>query len=405
MLKSILFVVGLCVAMQTFADEKKSFSLWLNELRAEAKQYNVSDKTINQFFKNADYVTRVIELDRAQPESISTFLAYVNKRVNSSRVATGRRMLQEHYSLLERVEVQYGVPKEIIVAFWGLETNYGSNKGAHSLPSSLITLGYEGRRAKFFRQQLIDAMRIIEAGHNNVAGMRGSWAGAMGHMQFMPSTFLRYGVDADADGRINVWTSLPDAFSSAANYLSGLGWQKNEPAAVQVLLPPFFPYQEAHLLNRKESSEWVEMGVVDANGMPLPELQNTAILLPQGWQGPAFMVASNFDLVMDWNRSINYALSVSHLADQFLEDKPIVGDTDVNQVAFNLADIKSLQAKLNAMGYDSGFPDGFPGLKTQNAIRAYQIDRHLPADGFASDNLLNRVLQEQLKAQPSKASL
>ncbi len=399
MIKVLLLFVSLCVGIETIADEKKSFSVWLNEVKAEAKHNNVSDATINQVFKNANYVTRVIELDRAQPEFISTFIGYLNKRVTSGRVEKGREMLEDHSPLLAEIETQYGVPKEILVSLWGLETNYGSNKGSHSLPSSLITLGYEGRRAKFFRQQLIDAMLIIEAGHNNVAGMRGSWAGAMGHMQFMPSTFLKYGTDADADGRINIWTSLPDAFSSAANYLSSAGWRKGEVVAIEVRLPQYFSYQEAHLSNRKTSAEWGQMGIDQINGDALPSLNNTAILLPQGWQGPAFMVASNFDVVMDWNRSINYALTVSHLADQFLADKPIVAGAVINQEAFVLDDIKALQAQLNALGYDSGFPDGAPGLKTQQAIRAYQIKHHLPADGFASEDLVSRVLLEKVSVQ------
>ncbi len=206
----------------------------------------------------------------------------------------------------------------------GLETNYGSNKGNYGLPSALATLAFEGRRSHFFRAQLFDTMRIIDAGHNKVAGMRGSWAGAMGHMQFMPSTLLKYGVDADIDGRMDIWTSLPDAFASAANYLNQVGWRKTEIAALEVKLPNEFDYSLAQLNRRQHALHWSKLGVLTIENNALPELAEAAILLPQGRFGPAFMVFHNFDVIMDWNRSVNYALSVVHLSNQFIADKPIV---------------------------------------------------------------------------------
>ena len=203
-------------------------------------------------------------------------------------------MLQEHEALLSRVEAQYGVPRQLLVAFWGLETNYGGDKGNFGLPSALMTLAYEGRRADFFRSQLLDTMRIVDAGHNTVAGMRGSWAGAMGHMQFMPSTLLKYGVDADGDGKINIWTSLPDAFSSAANYLAKIGWHKEEPVMIEVKLPANFDYSLAYLNNRKSVAEWVRLGVFNIDDSALPALENAAIVLPQGWQWPCVYGVQQF---------------------------------------------------------------------------------------------------------------
>ena len=231
MLKLVVFILCfVCAAFTaqagtTQAIDKRAFLQWQKTFKAEAKAAGISQKTINATFKNAQYLPDVIVLDRAQPEFISPFLSYLDKRVNPNQIALGRALLQEHDTVLTQVENQYGVPKQILMAFWGLETHYGANKGSFRFPSSLMTLAYEGRRADFFRSQLLDAMRIIDAGHNNVAGMRGSWAGAMGNMQFMPSTMLKYGVDADGDGRINIWTSLPDSFASAANYLNKAGWQ------------------------------------------------------------------------------------------------------------------------------------------------------------------------------------
>ena len=224
----------------------------------------------------------MIVLDRAQPEFISPFLIYVENRVTPNQIALGRAMLQQHEALLNQMEAQYSVPQKLLVAFWGLETNYGGEKGDFGLPSALMTLAYEGRRAEFFRGQLLDTMRIVDAGHNNVAGMRGSWAGAMGHMQFMPSTLLKHGVDADGDGRINIWTSLPDAFASAANYLAKTGWHKDEPAMIEVKLPHNFDYSLAHYNHRKSMAEWMKLDVLDMEYKALPSLDNAAIVLPQG---------------------------------------------------------------------------------------------------------------------------
>ena len=375
------------------ADENTYFDLWLSTLKSEAKVAKISDQTVKETFRNVEYLPRVIELDLGQPEFISTFLNYVEKRVTPDRVAQGRGLLYEHEGLLSQVESQYGVPKQILVAFWGLETNYGGNMGNFSLPSSLMTLAYDGRRAEFFRNQLLDAMRVVDAGHTTVGGLRGSWAGAMGHMQFMPSTLLKYGVDADADGHINIWTSLPDAFASAANYLNRVGWQKTELAAVEVKLPANFDYSQARLNYRQHALAWTKLGVVTIEGKSLPEQANAAILLPQGKYGPAFMVFNNFDVIMDWNRSVNYALSVVHLADQFTSDKPIVAVNLAEKEALSVEQMWALQNKLNELGFDCGQPDGFPGLKTQAAIRQYQATQFLAQDGYASPILYRRLIQ------------
>ena len=385
-------MMGLAIFSIAHADETQPFSAWLKDLKLEAKQQHISPKTIAKTFKNAKYLPRVVALDRAQPEFITPFLTYVENRVTPSKVEQGRAMLQKHDVLLTEVEAKYGVPKAILVAFWGMETQYGKNQGDFSVPSSLMTLAYEGRRADFFRAQLFDAMRVVDAGHSSVASLRGSWAGAMGHMQFMPSTLLKYGVDADDDGYIHIKTSLPDAFSSAANYLENVGWRKSEPVALELKLPEGFDYAQAQLQNRKNSADWAQTGVLQIDGTPLPALENTAILLPQGWQGPAFLVASNFDAVLDWNRSVNYALSVSFLANQILADKPTVGGAEAEKEGMTFNQMWALQGKLNELGFDCGNPDGFPGLKTQAAIRQYQGTKNLPQDGYASPSLYQRLL-------------
>jgi len=394
MFKSIAITVFIFVfSIQVHAFDKKDFSVWLKHLKRDAKEANISSKTIKNTFKSAKYLPQVIVLDRGQPEFISPFLSYIDKRVTPSKIELGRAMIQQQDALLNQIGAQYGVPKEILVAFWGLETHYGENQGGFALPSALMTLAYEGRRAEFFRGQLLDAMRIVEAKHTTVAGMRGSWAGAMGHMQFMPSTFLKHGVDADSDGRINIWTSLPDAFASAANYLAKTGWRKSELTSIEVKLPENFDYSLAQLHNRKSTADWSQLGVVDIDNNALPALDNAAILLPQGWQGPAFMVFSNFDVIMDWNRSVNYALSVAHLANQFAGEKPIIAGLEAESEALTFNQMWALQGKLNELGFNCGMPDGFPGFKMQAAIRQYQATKNLPQDGYASPSLYQQLLQ------------
>ena len=394
-----LFCFFLFASFSVQAFDEQDFSAWLKALKAEAKQEHISSKTIKNTFKKAKYLPQVIVLDRAQPEFITPFLNYVNKRVTPDNIAYGREMLQQHAAILNQVEANYGVPKTVLVAFWGLETHYGENKGNFNLPSALMTLAFEGRRAQFFRDQLLDTMRIIDAGHNNAAGMRGSWAGAMGHMQFMPSTLLKHGVDADGDGRINIWISLPDAFASAANYLAKTGWRKDEPAIKEVKLPENFDYSLAQLGNRKSVVDWLKLGVFTSDESAMPALENAAIVLLQGYKGPAFMVFSNFDVIMDWNRSVNYALSVAHLANQFggtnqfRADEPIIAGAEAESEALTFNQIWALQGKLNEMQFNCGEPDGFPGFKTQAAIRQYQASKHLPQDGYASPSLYQQLLQ------------
>jgi len=395
MIRFLFVLLVSCVSANVYAAGDETFSRWLELLKQEASEQGISTQTIDLTLKDAEFLPSVIELDRSQPEFISTFTSYLNKRVTTKRLVQGRLALKEHEELLADIEKQYGVPKSILVAFWGLETNYGGNKGNFGLPSTLMTLAYEGRRADFFRSQLIDVMRIVDAGHNDISGMRGSWAGAMGHMQFMPSTFLAYAIDADADGRNNIWTSLPDAFSSAANYLSSIGWQQGEPVALEVKLPAGFEYYQAQLDFRQHSQNWRALGVKQANGQALPNLDHSALLLPQGWQGPAFLVARNFDVVMKWNRSVNYAISVSYLADQLLSNQPLRYGLETSERGITFDQAWALQEKLNALGYDSGTPDGLPGTKTKRAIRSYQLANKLPADGYPSMALVERIMKQK----------
>lgn len=370
---------------------QSDFSAWLRDFRQEALTRGISQTTLDSALGGVRATPRVIELDRKQPEFADTFIQYLERRVTPRNVAEGQALLLEHHALFDEVEKRYGVPKEILAAFWGLETNYGATTGNTLIPAALATLAFDGRRSAFFRAELLDALAIIEAGHVTAAEMKGSWAGAMGQMQFMPSTFRRYAVDGDNDGRINLWTSLPDALHSAGNYLKQAGWKTGEPAALAVRLPQDFEWRYARLYYRRPIGEWQAAGVVLAGGEPLPMHQGrTSIILPQGARGPAFMVFDNFDVILQWNRSVSYALSVAILADQFAGNAslPTAGDSDS---ALSHAQLVSLQQQLTELGFDAGPPDGLPGIKTQSAIRRYQVTHQLPADGYPSTPLLFHV--------------
>ncbi len=380
------------------AHAQVGFDDWLAVFRADAAQQGISESTLDAALTGLAPVERVIELDRRQPEFLQAFSDYLAQRLTPARLGRGQALLVEHAALLDALEQRYGVPKTVLVAFWGLETNYGSFLGSLNIPASLATLAHDGRRSAFFRSQLLDALRIIDAGHVAAADMNGSWAGAMGHLQFMPSTFRAYALDADGDGRIDLWNSLPDAMHSAANYLQRAGWRAGEPVAAEVTLPPDFDVKQARVAHRLPVNAWAALGVRTADGSPLPTVAGpAAVILPQGWQGPAFMVFDNFDVVMRWNRSVNYALSVALLAHQLGGGAPLVAQGG-EAGALSVAQLKALQEALNALGYAAGEPDGLLGPRTQTALRRYQLAHQLPADGYPSPSLFAHVEEAHASA-------
>ena len=442
MKKFAIFCALLSSLLSSNVFAREDLSVWLEELKQEATSEGVTEKTAIATINHVEILPNVIELDHTQPEFISPFLDYYQKRVDAFKISHGRKLLAQHAQLLDKIEAQYGVPKALLVAFWGMETNYGRYQGNIDTLSALATLAHDGRRSSFFRNQLIDAMRMIDAGHADMEQFTGSWAGAFGHMQFMPSTFNAYAVDGDDDKKIDIVNSKADAFASAANYLSQVGWQKGEPAMVEVQLPVDFEWQNAQYNLRKSVSDWRKLGVsamqvdssptsyaltrtsknktfgknnanvhqinfktnspnnvestrfgssdVTAKQLPLPNVSGqAAIVLPQGWRGPAFMVFDNFNAVMDWNRSINYALSVLQLAKRINGEQHIIGGQFAELGALSFEQMKALQMELNKNGYDAGEPDGFPGVRTQEAVRAFQLANRLPADGYASPNVFN----------------
>src|SRR5690554_7171805 len=272
------------------------------QLQEKAIAAGVSAQTAQDVMTGVEHIDRVIELDRRQPEFTTTFADYLNRRVNDDRVSKGRELIKEHSALLERVTEATGVPAPYLVAFWGLETNFGSYFGKMSVPDSLTTLACDPRRSTFFTEQLIAALRIIDEGAIPVEQMEGSWAGAMGHVQFMPTVFLKHAVDADGDGRRDLWNSLPDAMMSAGRFLESMNWDGEYRWGREVLLPKNFDYSMADG-RRLELDKWRKLGITDAFGKPLGRENITAALIvPAGHEGPAFLAYHNFKVIMGWNR-------------------------------------------------------------------------------------------------------
>jgi lytic murein transglycosylase len=395
---SSLFVLGLmAVGQWGHTDEADDFQSWLITVHQEAIDLQIAPAAVDATLSQATYLPRVIELDRKQPEFVTSFSAYVNRRINPRVVGKGKQMMQDYQGVLYVVEELYQVPREVLVAFWGLETNFGGFMGDIPLASALATLSYEGRRAEFFKRELFNLMRVVEREQRYDSPVVGSWAGATGHMQFMPTTLLKYGVDADADGKIDIWDSYPDVFSSAANYLAQAGWQPGKPVSFQVALPAGFDYSQAQWQLNKPVSEWVKAGVAGVPDSAL-NLPQAAILLPQGFDGPAYMVFPNFDVIMQWNRSVNYALAVGLLSQQLRQDTYTLL-MPPEPPALSYQQMWSLQEALNARGFDCGTPDGFPGAKTQAAIRRYQASKGLPQDGYAGADIYNRLTAQVQSAQ------
>lgn len=391
----LLVLLFLCApSLSAFAAaEVEPFADWLQALRAEAKAKGISEPTLQAALKDIQPIERVIELDRRQPEFTQTFLDYLNKRVTPGRIARGREMLQKYRSLLAQEYKKYRVPPRYLVAFWGLETNFGNYLGGFPVVNALATLAYDERRSDFFRRELLDALRIIDEGHVSVADMKGSWAGAIGNLQFLPSTFLKYSVDANGDGKKDVWHTPADVIHSGGNYLQQLGWQPEQLWGREVRLPARFDWQQARLEVKKTVSEWAALGVRRANGTPLPRAElEGAIVLPQGNKGPAFLVYDNFEVILRWNRSISYGIAVGYLADRMIGLPTLRNGLDVDNRPLSREQVMQLQQALQQQGIYQGPIDGVIGSQTRSAVRSYQARAGLPVDGYASLPMLKKLL-------------
>ncbi len=296
--------------------EAQSFEAWLGDLRVEAEAAGIGESTLDAALDGLSTIPRVIELDRKQPEFTQTFDEYMALRVTPELVEEGRRVFREQRALLTEIGGKYGVQPRFIVALWGVETRYGKYTGGFPVIAALATLAYDGRRSAYFRGELLNALEIIDQGHIEPANMIGSWAGAMGQNQFMPSSFLRFAVDFDGDKRRDIWTTLADVFASTAKYLSRSGWRGDQTWGREVRLPDGFDPALAGLGVVKRLSGWQRIGVRRADGGDLPGRDlRASIVLPGGEDGPAYVVYSNYRAILKWNRSDYFAVSVGYLAD------------------------------------------------------------------------------------------
>lgn len=389
-LARLVFGMLLCVAAWPAAAD--GFATFLAGVRQDALAQGISAATVDRALGGVRPLPQVIELDRRQAEFTQTFWAYLDKRVTEDRVWQGRAMMQRHANLLAAVQRAYGVQPRFIVAFWGMETNYGGYTGKTPLFAALATLAYDSRRGAFFREQLLAALQGAQRG-DIPFDARSSWAGAMGQVQFMPTTYRDYAVDFDGDGRRDLWNSLPDAFASAANYLARSGWDRRHTWGREVRLPPGFDYASARPDNRQPLSYWQAVGVRRIDGRDLPQVNiDGTIVLPGGARGaPALMTYGNFDMIKVWNRSTLYAIAVGHLADRLNGGNGFQTPRPHREVAMSRSEIMEMQQLLAALGYATGEADGIVGSQTRSAIRTFQQHAALPADGHPSADVLRRL--------------
>jgi membrane-bound lytic murein transglycosylase B len=384
--------IALSASAPSQAMSQEGFAQCIERFSQEAKTQGLDSAIVRDSLANLKWVDRVIELDRRQPEFTTPFSDYLSRRVTDQRVADGRRLLREHRDLLARVEREYGVPAPYLVAFWGLETNFGRYFGKMSVLDSLATLACDERRSTYFTRELMSALRIVDEGAIAPERMEGSWAGAMGHVQFMPSVFIRHAVDYDNDGKRDLWNSLPDAMASAANFLSSMGWDDEYRWGREVRLPENFPYLEAGLKQRRPLSEWHEMGIRQTNGTTLPSADiEAALLVPSGHRGPAFLVYDNFKVIMGWNQSEYYALAVGHMADRIAGAGTLSRTPPEDSPRLNRDQVMAIQEKLNAEGHEAGKVDGIWGPATRQALSQFQSERDLVPDGFPDSNTLSAL--------------
>ena len=314
---ALILSAGLALSTAQAQETVVDFDVWLDGVRSEAVGRGISERIIAAALTGIAPIPRIIELDRAQPEFTLTFEQYLERVVPEARVAKGRQMLDANRALLDEVGATYGVQPRFIVALWGIETDFGRLTGGFSVVEALATLAYDGRRSEFFRNELFDALQILNEGHISPAAMTGSWAGAMGQSQFMPSSFLGYAQDYDKDGRRDIWTTKADVFASAANYLANYGWASDQTWGREVRLPGAFDPALIGLEVKRSLSKWQGLGVRRADGSDLPVRDMAgSIVLPDGEGGRAFLVYGNFETILRWNRSTYFGIAVGRLADR-----------------------------------------------------------------------------------------
>jgi lytic murein transglycosylase len=368
-----------------------SFEAWLDQFRQEARGNGISNATLAAALGGMTLDPGIIQRDRRQGFFAQTFTAFSGKLITPNRIQNGLSRLRQHRDLLARIEQQWGVPGPVIVAFWGLESDFGSMMGNLPVLRSLATLAYDCRRPELFRGELMEALRIIDRGDLRPEEMIGSWAGELGQTQFLPAHYMQHAVDYDGDGRRDLLQSVPDVLASTANFLAFLGWQRDQPWLEEVRLTRELPWQEADLAIQHPVEKWAAWGVKRVGGQALPSGAPVAsLLLPMGRHGPAFLAYPNFQVYLKWNQSLNYSITAAHLADR-LAGAPAMDKGNGTVPEMSLQQVKELQMLLAKRGYFSGEIDGKIGAATRAGVKAAQLKLGLPADSYPTPELLERM--------------
>ncbi len=365
------------------------FERFLSEMRVRSQAQGITAETFAAATAGLAPLPAITAANENQPEFSRPVWAYLDGAVSPRRLKDGQYMQTQYRGTLDGIAASSGVPREILLAIWGMETDYGRGQGGYNLFAALATLGYEGPRQEFGRTEFLAALRILQEQNYAVSEMRSSWAGAFGQTQFMPSSFLKYATDGDRDGRINLWASQADAIASSANLLTAQGWKRNEAWGYEVTLPKNFAYEDADVEVLKPVTEWQKRGVRTVGGAPLPPYAEMAsIYLPAGAKGPAFLLLPNFNVILKYNNAASYALAVAALADRIAGRPGVRGAWPHTERLMSRDERMTFQRGLAAAGFDPGEADGVLGRRTRAATRAWQHSRGLTADGYPSADLL-----------------
>jgi membrane-bound lytic murein transglycosylase B len=369
-----------------------AFQAFVRDFEATALAAGVTAETYNRAMAGISPIAAIDQIIDNQPEFAKPIWAYLDSAVSPGRIADAQKMLSIHAAMLTAIQTRSGVPKEILVAIWGMETDYGASSGNYNLFASLATQASTGARQQWARRELIAALLMLQQRNYPLSGMVSSWAGAFGQTQFMPTTFFKYASDGDGDGRIDLWRSAPDALASAATLLAREGWQTGKPWGYEVILPRGFDFSRAGLDEQAPLSAWAALGIETAAGAALPGGDDPASLyVPAGANGPAFLLFANFRVIMKYNNAASYALAVGLLADRMAGKPPLAASWPRDEPVLSRAERNRLQSDLAQLGYDPGVIDGILGRRTRAAIRLYQKALGLPADGFPTAALLSAL--------------
>jgi lytic murein transglycosylase len=368
-----------------------NFDQWLAQFKKEALAKGISPKVLAAASPELTFDETLNTRDSGQGVFQRTFLDFAKRLLANPRIPNGINKIKEHHALFARIEKTYGVPPEVITAVWGLESDYGALFGKFKILPSLTTLAYDCRRGDKFREELLDALRVIQRGDKRVDEMTGNWAGEFGGMQFTPSNYIKYGVDFDGDGRRDLVNSTADTLASAANYLHSIGWRRGEPWLQEVRVPANMPWQEADIDTQHPVAQWIKWGVKPAHGSLPSNAMPAALILPMGRHGPAFLAYPNFKVFIDWNSSYVYATTVAYFATR-LGGAPPVDESGAAKVqSLTTEQMIELQRLLQKQGHNVGEADGRLGNGTRKAVAKAQLKYKLPADSWPTVELIAKM--------------